>query len=118
MFLRDRYGSAVGCLAIKLHRHTEYDQSMVSYQMSVLNPLDKFNRELARTIAKGRLLEAPHVVMVPVEPSMYEVSQAVMKDITHDSTVPTRARQAARRWLRTNEAKIKQTLNLYMQENY
>lgn len=110
MFLRARHGSAIGCLAIKLHRHTEYNHGLVSYQMSVLNPLDRFNRSLARHIALGRLVESPHTVKVPIEPSMYEVSQAVMKDIAHDSSVPTRARQAARRWLRTNEAKLKQSL--------
>lgn len=102
MFLRDRKGVPVGCVAIRLHDQSEFSRSLVSYQTSVLNPLDRFDRALARQLALGRMVEAPLTVKVPVDPSMYEVTLAVMTDLSSDSGQPTRARQAAKRWLRKN----------------
>ncbi len=110
MYLRDRSNNPVGCVAIKLHRHVEYDRQLVEYQVSVLNPLDRFDRATARHLALGRMVEAPLTVRVPVEPSMYEVSSEVMRDIASDSGQPTRARQAAKRWLRFND---RQTFGLF-----
>jgi hypothetical protein len=103
MYLRDRNGNPVGCIAIKLHRHVEYDRCLVEYQVSVLNPLDRFDRATARQLALGRMVEAPLTVRVPADPTMFEVSSEVMRDIVSDSGQPTRARDAAKRWLRNNQ---------------
>jgi hypothetical protein len=102
MYLRDKRGAPVGCVAIKLHRHVEYDRQLVEYQVSVLNPLDRFNRATARHLALGRMMEAPLTVRVHHEPSMFEVTLEVMRDIATDSVQPTRARQSAKRWLQNN----------------
>lgn len=106
MYLRDRNYNPVGCIAIKLHRHVEYDRQLVEYQVSVLNPLDRFNRATARQLALGRLVEAPLTVRVPADPTIYEISLKVMRDIASDHGQPTRARQAAKRWLRFNDPEL------------
>lgn len=100
MYLRDRSGNPVGCIAIKLLPHVEYDRQLVVYQTSILNPLDQFDRAFARQLALGRMVEKPLTVRVISDPSMHEITSEVMRDIASDSGQPTRARQAAKRWLR------------------
>ncbi len=102
-YLRDENGQPVGCIAIRLHRDVgELYWSLVEYQVSVLNPQDQFDRGVARQLALGRLVESPYTVRVPQNPTMYEISRAVMKDIARDSGAPSRARRAARIWLKAN----------------
>ncbi len=102
-FLRDENGQPVGCIAIRLSRDSgELHWDQVEYEVSVLNPLDKFDRAVARQLALGRMLDNPSVVRVPVNPTMYEISCAVMKGIARDSYFPSRARKAARIWLKQN----------------
>ena len=106
MFLRDRTGSPVGCLAIKTEEHL-YRTAIVSYQLSVLNPADRFDREMARTIALGRLIERPIQIQMHSEASMHEITSVIMNDIRNDSTLPSRARRAANLWMRTSVVKSK-----------
>lgn len=102
-YLRDERGQNVGCIAIQVHHDVgELYWSLVEYQVSVVNPLDTFDRSVARQLALGRMVEAPFTVRVPINPTMYEISRAIMKDITRDSGMPSRARKAARLWLRRN----------------
>lgn len=104
MYLRDRKGQPVGCIAIKVHRDAGTDRgTLLTYQYSVLNPQDRFNRALARQLALGRLVESPFTARTLLNPSMYEINLAVMKDIARDSDAPTRARNAAKLWIRNNE---------------
>ncbi len=99
MYLRSENGHPVGCLAIQLARHT----GTVSYQMSVLNPRDNFNRAVARQLALGRLLEEPINLKINKEATMHDISEAVMKDIVKFyKSAPTRAIKAARLWVRQN----------------
>lgn len=108
MFLRSASGLPVGCIAIDVNELTE----TVSYQLSVLNPTDKFNREVARVMALGRLVEKPidvassRVASAGVftndKVSMHKVSQAVMLDI-FNSKAPARATKAAQLWLKNNQ---------------
>lgn len=102
-YLREANGQNVGAVAIKVRRDIGNDfYDLVEYRVSVVNPLDRFDRELARQLALGRVLEAPFMVRVPINPTMFEISRAVMKDIARDSGAPSRARRAARNWLRNN----------------
>lgn len=113
MYLRDRKGQPVGCVAIKVFRDTDdLYHNLIVYQVSVLNPLDRFDRAMARQLALGRMVEAPLTCHAPVEPSMWETTQSVMRDIARDSGQPTRARQAAKLWLRNNEPQT-QTFGLF-----
>lgn len=98
MYLRAENGHPVGCLAIQLNR----SNGTASYQLSVLNPRDRFNRAVARQLALGRLLEEPLKVSVHSEATMHDISEAVMKDIVAYKDAPARAVKSAKLWLRDN----------------
>lgn len=98
MFLRNYAGTPIGCVAIVLHR----SQGVVEYQTSVLNPVDRFNRAVARQLAYGRLVEQPLSVPVKKECSMHDVSYAVMSGIASNPNLPSRAIKAAKLWLANN----------------
>ena len=103
MFLRDQRGQPVGCIAIKASIPNEIAWRLpeVSYQISVLNPTDRFNRAVARQLALGRLIEQPIHVDVCQDPSMHDITRAVMSDIVSDKLAPGRARKAANLWIKT-----------------
>ena len=109
MFLRDSYqlnhqlqrvvaGNPVGCVAIKLHKTGR----SAEYQVSVLNPLDKFDRAIARQLALGRLAEAPFTVRLPPNANIFDITLAVLSDIALDESAPSRARKAAKLWIKWN----------------
>lgn len=107
MYLRDSYtvgqngdinaGQPVGCLAIKLNK----DNDTLEYQMSVLNPEDKFSRKVARQVAIGRMTK-PIVLSIAKDSTMHEISEQIMLDVAQNSKAPSRARKAARLWLKQN----------------
>ena len=99
MFLRDRQGQPVGCIAMSV----DEVHHVISYGLSVLNPKDDFNRALARKIAEGRLNISPRGVVIPsgVDLNMHVISSLVMEDVSLPGT-PMRARKAALRWLEAN----------------
>lgn len=99
-YLRDRSNRPVGCVAIKLGTPDLSGGVSASYQVSVANPLDNFDKKLARQLTIGRLIESPRTVHLPSMPNMHEVTKAVMRSIKRDHDAPTRARVAAHRWLR------------------
>lgn len=101
MYLRDRKGQPQGCVACQVKRSG--NSYVGNYQLSVLNPSDKFNRGVARALAKGRLVENPHTVQLPTVPSMHEVTERIMLAILLDKTMPTRARKSAQLWLDKKE---------------
>lgn len=94
MFLRDSKDQPVGCLAIKLNSTT----SSLNYQLSVLNPSDKFNRKLAREIALGRLVNAP-VELKCADNSMHFITLQIMNDLSKNAKAPARAVRAAKLWI-------------------
>lgn len=101
MFLRTSYeylkkSAPLGCVAISLTDN----KNRVIYQVSICNPSDEFNRSQARQLALGRLIEKPKTVVVGVvNPTMHDITRAVMLAVEQDSDVPTRARKAAGSWL-------------------
>lgn len=100
-YLKDENGHYVGCIAIQEHpeNHDE-DRYLVEYRVSALNPADKFDKDVGRQLAIGRMVEAPYCVYVARQPSMHGVSIVIMRDIARDSTLPSRVRRAAKFWLR------------------
>ena len=99
MYLRDDQYFPVGCLAIAVSK----GRKQVSYQLSVLNPVDNFERSLARHIALGRLVEAPFCIRgFDGTQGKQEITEAVMKAICKSKTAPGRAKKAARNWLKYN----------------
>jgi hypothetical protein len=106
-YLRDSKGQPTGCIAIKvkpvIRAGVTGGTTLVMYQMSVLNPLDEFDRKIARRLALGALAEAPLTTTIDhLMPTRRQITQAVMSDIKHDPTAPTRARKAASLWIRGN----------------
>jgi proline racemase len=102
-YLKDENGHYVGCIAIKEHAASGGEHyAVVEYRLSVRNPADQFDKDVARQLALGRMVEAPYTVRVPSHPNMHEISRALMKDIARDGNAPSRARRAAKLWLRRN----------------
>lgn len=103
MFLRDSYehlkkSMPLGCVVIGLTA----DKQRVTYQVSVCNPSDEFNRSQARHLALGRLIEKPKPAVVGVvNPTMHDITRVVMLALESDASVPKRARKAASNWLNT-----------------
>lgn len=112
MYLRDAKQNPIGCLAINIDRFS----GKITYGLSVLNPLDKFNRVLARKIAAERLAIKPFTAIFQclTQLSMHDISRLVMEHILHNKNMtynkfaqlslctPTRARKAAKLWLKSN----------------
>lgn len=109
MFLRDRYGSnkgnPCGCLAISLvPTGGAKARNDIHYQVSILNPVDKFNRSLARQLARGRLQEKPFLIgNVSANATMHEITGIVMEAVALNDNLPKRARKAAFNWLTSVE---------------
>ena len=102
-YLKDENGHYVGCIAIREHTPNAGERyTLVEYRVSVRNPEDQFDKGVARQLALGRMVEAPFTVRVSAHPNLHEVSEAVMKDIISDSGAPSRARRAAKLWVRWN----------------
>jgi hypothetical protein len=108
MYLRDNNnpqgrGNPVGCLAIGLDSVT--NPTKVSYQLSVLNPADKFDRDLARLKAAARLEGKPIELSVSLDKdfSSHEVASVVMNHLKNNKEAPARARRAANIWLKEAE---------------
>ena len=96
MYLRDANYRPVGTLAITVNRQ----KNTAEYQLSVLNPLDKFDRREGQLKALERLVEKPITVLLPVNASMYDISEAVMYSLAKSKTAPSRAVKGAKLWLR------------------
>jgi len=100
-YLKDEHGHYVGCIAIRERPELQSgDRYVVEYRVSTVNPLDEFDKDVGRQLALGRVMEAPYIVHVTRNPSMHEVGIVVMRDISKDSTLPSRVRRAAKNWLR------------------
>jgi hypothetical protein len=100
-YLKDANGHYVGCIAIKEHATAPGERfTLVEYRLSVLNPDDSFDKDVARQLALGRMVEAPYTVRTAAHPNLHEVSTSIMKDIVRDVNAPSRAKRAARLWLR------------------
>jgi hypothetical protein len=97
MFLRKKNQQPIGCLAIKLTENT------IEYQLSVLNPVDKFDRSFAKQLANERLDKNPFKINLTVTPTMYNISTAVMANLAfNNKDAPKRAIKAAKLWLYCN----------------
>lgn len=98
MYLRDKNQQPVGCVAIGLTR----TMKNVKYGISVLNPVDKFDRKTARLIALERLVNQPQSAVFignTDDISVHDVSISVMQNLSNNAHAPSRARRAAKRWL-------------------
>jgi len=97
-FLRNADNKPVGCVVINVDRHNK----RIEYQVSTLNPADKFDREMARLLATGRLVESPFHLWLPNKAGLHEISRRVMQHIATNKGIPNRSRKAAKTWLTKN----------------
>jgi hypothetical protein len=95
MFLRNVDERPVGCVVINVDRHLK----RIEYQVSTLNPLDHFKRDVARQLAMGRLVEAPFRMWLPNKAGLHEISRRVMTHLAANKALPSRSRKAAKQWL-------------------
>lgn len=100
VYLRTTTGQPVGCLAISQIKNNQ-STCYVSYNLSVLNPSDNFNRKVARNIAIGRLEKNPdtYKAFVLQNANMHMITRSVMADIMNNKAIPNRAIKAAKLWL-------------------
>lgn len=96
VFLRDKNRNPVGCVAMQVSKN----KKAIRYQLSTCNPIDKFDRALARQLALGRLLDKPLTLKsaLPLK-SLHNVTAMVMEKLALDSSTPNRSQKAALRWL-------------------
>jgi len=103
-YLRDRYkasndsqnGNPIGCVASTIN----YDEGTISYNVSMVNPKDKFNKSLAREISVVRLDQRPISVSLPFKEKLngHELHKILMKNIVlHGPS--TSAKKSAQKWL-------------------
>jgi hypothetical protein len=97
MYLRSVSGTPVGCVAMRLDRK----RNEVEFAVSSLNPRDNFERSVGRQLAIGRLAEHPMRVPVPPCASAHAVTRAVVAVVANMSSVSSRVRAGARRWMNT-----------------
>jgi hypothetical protein len=103
MYLRARpsfphtKGQPVGCIV-----YDNEGKSAVQWQISILNPVDHFHRELSRSLAIGRFVERPYTVFVNGPHNKHDTIRAILREIAVDHSIPSRARRAASLWIKVN----------------
>lgn len=105
MFVRDGYrvennkilaGNPVGCVAMRVVQDGK--QASVEFQISTVNPLDRFDRAVSRELAIGRMIDKPYFIDLPTATSAHDISAAVMRAIAEHSGFPTKMRKGAKLW--------------------
>lgn len=89
----DYRGFPVSCVAIELH------EDYIEYNTSTHCPSDKYDRKVARSLAKERLSGHPKRLDGKF-PTIHDVAKAIVSSIAEDKSEPARARKAARLWLK------------------
>jgi hypothetical protein len=140
-YLRSATGFPVACIASAIWRNgnltdgpIEPDSCMVAFAMSVHNPRDPFDRDLARRIACARLTKGNYLTIAPTQP----IKVAILRRIVDDNCIlshpkrkanpfagrtigewvpaPQRVRDAAAHWLTLfDEARFAKKVEDYLQ---
>lgn len=95
MYLRARRSdSPTGCVAFTV------TDNVISYQLSIVHPRDRFDRKLARTIAEARLRKSPIVIDGKADNMQaWDMIKAVMSAIAKSTDIPVRVSDVAIAWL-------------------
>lgn len=105
-YLRDKRRFPVGCVASTL------DNNVLAYAVSVHNPKDIFSWKASRNIAEVRLAHPGRYTGTVECLSQKSAKQSVMLAILGNKNWPTRARAAAKLWLKQAEKTAKDTQSL------
>lgn len=90
-YLQDKHGRFCAFVA------SEIKMTGVVYAVSTCSNSDKFNKEVARSLAVGRLFTRAIVKNVSIGGS---VKERILNSIVADADMPTRTREAAKLWLK------------------
>jgi len=96
MYLRNNAGVPEACVAYRVDE--SFGNGHVSFGLSVHNPADKWDRRVARYMAAGALLLEPSFTFVADND---RTTNTVATAVATLGGFPTRAKKAAKIWLRT-----------------
>lgn len=101
MYLRDKKDQPVGCVVYRrIPVNADQTQHHLEYEVSVRNPLDRFNKKMGREIALGRLNTHPRETRIHSNSTGKEAVFAVLDQIANTpSLLPARAIKAAKAML-------------------
>jgi hypothetical protein len=103
-YLRDEHRNPVACVASKLADSVpasvhDRPETYVLYAVSTWNPTDAFKKDVAKSVAAGRLEWGQHR-MLRLTP---RIKRQIVAEIAHGKDYPKRAREAAGVWLREHQ---------------
>lgn len=103
MFLRDSSGVPVACVAFTLHPGGFIDFGLSTHN---LDDGDKWDRKQARWIAAGKLLLEPQ--KCGIANGDWRLARVAVADVISTfSGFPTRAKKAAKNWLKANTGEVR-----------
>ena len=95
IYVRDEKNNPIGCVAIQKSKLNKW----VKYAASMANPNDKFDKEIGRLLALGRLLESPVVIKTKTEFNHHDLVRLVFWNIFNRGIMNKRLLQFVDRWL-------------------
>jgi hypothetical protein len=102
MYFRDKANHPVGALVMQ--RIDTGSKRLVKYQFSVSSEEKAYNKTLGAKIATNRLshprTNAPCLTLDPAVLTAHDITACVMQDIIANLENPTKARNAAKLWLK------------------
>lgn len=96
-YLKDENKFPVACVA------SELMGDAVLFAISTYNPLDRFDREMARKVATGRLASKKVLGIVPANEQ--RIKERIVKAIAGNDQIPARTVRAAKYWLSQRQEK-------------
>lgn len=90
-YVRDIKKNPVGCIAYMVK------DNQISIGVASCNPVDTFKKEISRSLAIGRLVDAPQNGSAPVERSVRALTKAVLEMATHSEHASSRVVKMANR---------------------
>lgn len=102
-YIRDKNKVPVACLAYS--HHMEASGSVLRFGLSVHNPSDRFNREVAADLAIGRFVRSPIIIKFDANTTLKNMLHDLMVGLINDKNSPNRLKKAAKNYIDHNQAK-------------
>ena len=111
LYLRDTSGNPHSVIAM----HVDREAKALSFQISTANKSERFDKEIGRDLAYGRLLADSHVITIEhANANAHELNSYVMNCIiTCSSLFAVKAVKSAVRWLEDHDARPTLKLRAY-----
>lgn len=96
-YLRDANRNPIGCIASYVNK----EDNSVSFAYAIKHDNDKFSKPLGKKIVMARLAAKPTKIEISESNiTAHSVSYLIMKEIKDNSSVPMKARKAAKLWIK------------------